>query len=342
MSQLDQRLGEVQLPDVILQVDAQVRFSWIMLGREPRSTEELPMVYAGILAHGTSLSSAECARMIPQLSAVSIRQAMRWAGDERRLSQACNAVLEFMQRHPAAATWGRSDLASSDMMSMETTQRVWQARLDPRRNTPSVGIYSHVRDRWGISYAQPFVLNERQAGVAIEGVLRQERMDTSRIDISQLAVDTHGYTDFAMMLARLVGFDLCPRLKELKQRYLFLPRGMTIPAEIANVCETTIDTAFIEQHWDTLVHLAASVISGNASAVAALARFGSAARGEPVYETGGSAGPPAAHGLPGGLLCEGSVQAGTAPSAQPWRGRQRDEARHLHRSDHAGAGQASR
>src|SRR2546425_2365749 len=78
------------------------------------------MVYAGIMAHGTSLTAVECARMIPQLSATSIRQAMRWARDERRLSQACQAVLEFMQRHPIAATWGRSDLASSDMMTMET------------------------------------------------------------------------------------------------------------------------------------------------------------------------------------------------------------------------------
>ena len=58
---------------------------------------------------------------------------MRWAGDERRLGQACQAVLEFMQRHPIAVTWGRSDLASSDMMSMETTKRVWEARLEPRR-----------------------------------------------------------------------------------------------------------------------------------------------------------------------------------------------------------------
>ena len=68
------------------------------------------MVYAGIMAHGTSLTSAECARMIPQLSATNICQAMRWAGDERRLSQACQAVLEFMQRHSIAATWGRTDL----------------------------------------------------------------------------------------------------------------------------------------------------------------------------------------------------------------------------------------
>jgi hypothetical protein len=49
-ARLDQRLGEVQLPEVIL-------------------------------AHGTSLTAAECARMIPQLSAPGTRQAMRWAGD---------------------------------------------------------------------------------------------------------------------------------------------------------------------------------------------------------------------------------------------------------------------
>ena len=105
-AKLDHRIGEVQLPEVILAVDAQVRFSWIMLGREPRSADELLMAYAGILAHGTSLTAAECARMMPQLSANSIRQAMRWAGDERRLAQACQAVLEFMQRHPIATTWG--------------------------------------------------------------------------------------------------------------------------------------------------------------------------------------------------------------------------------------------
>ena len=280
-SRLDQRIGEVQLPEVILAVDAQVRFSWIMLGREPRSGHELLMAYAGILAHGTSLSAAECARMIPQLSATSIRLAMRWAGDERRLALACQAVLEFMQRHAIAATWGRADLASSDMMSLETSRRVWQARQDPRRQTASIGVYSHVRDRWGIFHAQPIVLNERQAGAAIEGVVRQER-----VEVSQLAVDTHGYTDFAMALSRLLGFDLCPRLRELRQRHLFVPRGMTIPVEIAAVCEASVDTTLIEAHWDQLVHLAASVQTGHASAVTALARFGSAARGDPIYDAG--------------------------------------------------------
>lgn len=89
-----------------------------------------------------------------------------------------------------------------------------------------------------------------------------------------------------MALARLLGFDLCPRLKELKQRHLYVPCGTAVAAEIAPVVVASVDTALIEAHWDTLVHLAASVISGQASAVAALARFGSAARGDPIYAAG--------------------------------------------------------
>jgi hypothetical protein len=32
---LDRRIGEAQLPELILAVDAEVRFSWIMLGASP-------------------------------------------------------------------------------------------------------------------------------------------------------------------------------------------------------------------------------------------------------------------------------------------------------------------
>jgi len=276
---LDKRVGEAQLPELILQVDAQVRFSWIMLGREPRSTRELLMVYAGILAHGMALSAAETARMIPQLSPASVRQAMKWASDERRLSEACSAVLAFMHRHSISTTWGRADLASADMMSMETNKRVFLARTDPRRQTASIGIYTHVRDRWGISYAQPILLNERQAGAAIEGVIRDERLETSL-----LAVDTHGYTDFAMTIAKLLGFDLCPRLKALKDRHLFLPQGSDYPDILRSICHANIDLAKIATQWEQIVHLVASVHSGHTSAIQVLARFGAAARGDPLYE----------------------------------------------------------
>ena len=271
-----------QLPEIILQVDSEVRFSWILLGREPRSRSELLMVYAAILAHGTSMSAADIARMVPELSADAIRQMMHRIADERLLRQAADAVLQFMHRHPIAQYWGRADLASSDMMSLETARTVWQARADPRRRTRSIGMYTHVRDRWGIFYDQPILLNRRQAGAAIEGVIRQDSTD----DVAQIAVDTHGYTDFAMALARALGFDLCPQLAHLRDRRLHVPVAHTVPELLASIADCDVRLEVIEAIWDEFVRVAASVYSGRCTAVQALARFGSDARGQPLYDGG--------------------------------------------------------
>lgn len=55
---------------------------------------------------------------------------------------------------------------------------------------------------------------------------------------------------------------------------------------MASVCVANVDATLIALHWDALVHLAAFVMSGRASAVAVMARFGSAARSDPIYEAG--------------------------------------------------------
>jgi hypothetical protein len=76
--------GELRVDDE-LHLTPLAGFSWLMLGREPRSEKELLMVYAGILAHGTSMSAAETARMMPLLSAASVRQADRTDLERRAL-----------------------------------------------------------------------------------------------------------------------------------------------------------------------------------------------------------------------------------------------------------------
>ncbi len=271
-----------QLPDIILQIDSQVRFSWFLLGREPRSRSELLLVYAAVLAHGTSLSAADIARMIPELASADVRKMMKRVADERKLREASDAVLQFMHRHPVAAHWGRGDLASSDMMSLETTRTVWQVRADPRRRTASIGIYSHKKDGWGIIHDQPILLKERQAGAAIEGAVRQ----VATQDVAQLAVDTHGYTDFAIAMAKLLRFDLCPVLEHMRDRHLHVPIGHMVPEEVTFATIGDIDMEKIESVYDELLRVAASIHSGRCTAVQALQRFGSAARGQDAYDGG--------------------------------------------------------
>ena len=279
---LARAFGDVQFPEVLIEIDGLTRFSWILLGRPARSEQELVALYAALMGLGSDLSIAELVRMVPSLAADSLGQMMLKIEGERRLRSANDAVLRFMREHPIAALWGRGLFASADMMSLEATRYLWSARLDPRRRTYAVGTYAHVLDQWGILYDLPIVLNRRQAGAAIEGALRQRQVER----IERVAVDTHGFTHFAMALAKLVGFDLCPHLAKLKKRKLYLPKGLEIPQVLRPIVAETVSRRAIARGWEGLLRLSASVKHGWDSATAALDRFGSAAAGDPVYNAG--------------------------------------------------------
>ena len=279
---LARAFGDVQFPEVLVEVDGLTRFSWILLGRPGRSEQELVTLYAALMGLGSDLSVADLVRMVPALAADSLGQMMLKIAAERRLRSANDAVLGVMREHPVAALWGRGLFASADMMSLEATRYLWSARLDPRRRTYAVGTYAHVLDQWGILYDQPIVLNRRQAGAAIEGALRQRQV--ARLE--RVAVDTHGFTHFAMALAKAVGFDLCPRLANLKKRKLYLPRGIDVPAVLRPCVAETVSRRAVSRGWEGFLRLAASVKHSWDSAAAALDRYGSAAAGDPVYNAG--------------------------------------------------------
>jgi hypothetical protein len=182
------KLGFIQLPDLLLDMDVQTRFSKTLLGRSPGSQRELLLTYGALLAHGTERDATGVSKMIPGISAVDISTAMKTLEAEDVIGKANQLLVEFLGRIPLARYWGDGKSASSDMMSVATSRHLWNARLDPRRRTPSIGMYTHVHNQWPIIYNQPIVLGERQVGAAIEGIVRQ-----TEIDIEALAVDTHGY-----------------------------------------------------------------------------------------------------------------------------------------------------
>ena len=206
-----------------------------------------------------------------------------------RLRFAHDAVIGFMRRHGVTNLWGRGLDASADMMSLDATRFLWNARLDPRRKGPAIGTYPHVLDQWPIFYDQPIVLGKRQAGAAIEGALRQtvvERMERG-------AVDTHGFTHFALAVGKFCGFDLCPRLAGIRGRKLYLPRGYSgaVPEVLKSVvAQKTISPAVIARGWDGFARLSASIKDGWYPAPDALDQYGCAAQGDPVHATGVSLG----------------------------------------------------
>ncbi len=117
---------------------------------------------------------------------------------------------------------------------------------------------------------------------AIEGVVRQEAVE----DIGQLAVDTHCFTYFAMLQGKLLGFDLCPRLADLKHRRLHLQVGFEVPDVLKSIIDCDLDEDALEKHFDEHVRIASSARVGRCSAVEALERYGSDELGQAAYDAG--------------------------------------------------------
>ena len=87
-------------------------------------------------------------------------------------------------------------------------------------------------------------------------------------------------------MARLLGFDLCPRLKNLNDHRLHLPVDFPFPPSIESIVRPDLFLSIIESQWDELVRLTASIKAGKVTATAVLKRFGSVASGDPLYRAG--------------------------------------------------------
>ncbi len=280
--ELFDRIGVVQLPDLILEMDSRVGFSKVILGRTAKTPTELLQVYAGMLAHGTALDASTISLMVPQLSQSQILAGMRYFEDRDTVRAANDAVVGLQRRLRIASYWGDGTLASADMMSLDVSRKIWVARLDPKRGVPSVGTYTLTSDFWSVIYDMPIVLNERQAGAAIEGAIRQRE-----VELDRLAVDTHGYTEFSMAVAKLHSIALCPRLKRVSERRFYVPSSMkNTPDGLRDIIIPNISLRRIQEEWDQLVRLTASIEIGHTTATVALARYGSASSDSPIYRAG--------------------------------------------------------
>ena len=159
-------LGRVQLPTLLLELDARVHFTWKLLGREPKHAEELLGVYGALLAAGTDLESRGVASMIRGVHESTVRRYMRLFEAEPAMREANDALIQFARGHDIVKHWGTGYEASSDLMSLDASKHLYDARVDPKRRVHGMGVYQTILDQWGLLYDQPLPLLHRQVGAA--------------------------------------------------------------------------------------------------------------------------------------------------------------------------------
>jgi TnpA family transposase len=136
-------------------------------------------------------------------------------------------------------------------------------------NEPGVSFYTHVSDQFGPFYTKVIAATASEAPHVLDGLLYHE----TGLAIEEHYTDTGGVTDHVFGLCHLFGFRFAPRIRDIKERKLYLLPEQKAPASLKPIVGGVIDTEHVTAHWDELLRLATSIRTGTTTSSALLKKL---------------------------------------------------------------------
>jgi TnpA family transposase len=143
-----------------------------------------------------------------------------------------------------------------------------------------VTLYAHTADNCLRIHQQPIPCRLREAAFSLDGLMEHD----TELDPKVCYTDTHGYTEVGMAAAALLGFELAPRIKDIKDQTLYkMDRKQQYP-NLDPILTGTIKTQPVRQAWDEAVRVIASINDRIVSPSLILQRLGSYARQNSIHQ----------------------------------------------------------
>jgi TnpA family transposase len=115
----------------------------------------------------------------------------------------------------------------------------------------------------------------RDSTYVLDGLLYHE----SDLRIEEHYTDTAGFTDHVFALMHLLGFRFAPRIRDLGDTKLFIPKGdASYEALKPMISSEKLNIKQIRAHWDEILRLATSIKQGMVTASLMLKKLGSYSR----------------------------------------------------------------
>jgi len=214
---VESRLPPIRITDMIFEVDARTGFSNAFTHlRTGRTADNKLALLTAILADGINLGLTRMADVSPGLT---MRQ-LAWAHDWHIRQEgytAAHAILINAQRNlPLTAIWGDGTTSSSDGQYFQAGgpgEAIGDLNARNGSN-PGAKFYRFTSDQYGAFHIIAMSANASEAIHVLDGLLYHGR----DLAIETHYVDTGGVSDMSFALCHLLGFQLVPRLRGLKDR----------------------------------------------------------------------------------------------------------------------------
>ncbi len=265
-------LPRVPITDILVEVNNWTGFVDALVhlktGEPARDTHMLLTV---VLADGINLGLTKMAEACAGATYAKMLRLQAMHVRDETYSGALATIVNAQHQHPFAAHFGDGTTSSSDGQRFRAGNSAEATgHINPKYGSaPGRLVYTHVSDQYAPFHSQLVNVGVRDATYVIDGLLHHE----SDLQIREHYTDTAGFTDHVFALSHLLGFRFAPRIRDLAETRLYIPKSRSYP-NLDPLIGGTVNTALIRTHWADILRLAASIKTGTVSASLMLRKLG--------------------------------------------------------------------
>jgi TnpA family transposase len=123
-------------------------------------------------------------------------------------------------------------------------------------------FYTHISDQYAPFSTKVVNVGVRDSTYVLDGLLYHE----SDIRIEEHYTDTAGFTDRVFALMHLLGFRFAPRIRDLGDTKLYIPKSDSMYDTLKPMIGGTLNIKHIRAHWDDILRLTTSIKQGTVTA----------------------------------------------------------------------------
>lgn len=278
-----ERMPERSLLDILSNV--QFHSNWTrhfgpLSGSDPKLDRPVERYLLTLFTYGCNLGPSQAARHMRGLvSARMLGFVNQGHVNAKKLDAALVDLLNNYHLFRLPKFWGDSTHASADGTKYDLSEQNLMAEYHIRYGGYGGIAYHHVSDLYIALFSHFISCGTWEAVYIIDGLLKNK----SEIQPDTLHADTQGQSTTVFGLSYLLGIELLPRIRNIKDLVFYRPERKKKYKHIDSLFKESIDWALIETHWQDLMQVVLSIKAGKILPSTLLRKLGNYSRKNRLY-----------------------------------------------------------
>ncbi|MFJ3318604.1 Tn3 family transposase, partial [Herbaspirillum huttiense] len=275
-------MSEASILDILTETEQWLdlhRFFGPLSGFEAKVDDPRKRFITTLFCYGCNLGPVQTARSVKGLS----RKQVAWLNlkhvTEQRLDKAIVKVINAYNRFSLPRYWGTGKSASADGTKWNVFEQNLLSEYHIRYGGYGGIGYYHVSDKYIALFSHFIPCGVYEAVYILDGLIYNQ----SDIQPDTLHGDTQAQSTPVFGLAHLLGINLMPRIRNIKDLVFFRADRLDHYEHIGSLFRNNIDWELIARHMKDMMRVVLSIKAGKIAPSTILRRLGTASRKNRLY-----------------------------------------------------------